>query len=93
MSTISERWAEVARGARRALAELGYHGLPACMPGEAAPCGASAELHALAYFATLKAVADHQLGHLGGDPDVVGEIYLHTSVELTDHPGCQGVHP
>lgn len=90
MSTITERWAEVARGA---LVEVGYGTLPACMPGEAAPCGASAELHALSYFAILKAVADHQLGHLGANPDVVGEIYLHTSVELTDHPGCQGVHP
>ncbi len=85
-------WAEVGRDARSALVLLGYPAMPECMPGEADPCGASAQLHVLAYLATLKAVADHQLDHCGADPAVVSEIYRHTLAELQADPRCQGVH-
>jgi hypothetical protein len=83
-------WAEVARGARRALAEVGYPEPPACMPDEAEPCGGTAQFHALAYFAVLQAVAEHQLDHLGANPSVVADIQLEAAAELTVN--CQGVH-
>lgn len=86
-----QAWAEVARGARRALVEVGYHDVPECLPDEAHACGGTAGQHALAYFATLKAIADHQLDHLGAHPGVVADIYLTAKTEL-ETDGCQGVH-
>jgi hypothetical protein len=83
-------WAEVARGARRALAEVGYPAPPECMPDEAQPCGGTAQFHALAYFSILQVVAEHQLNHLGANPSVVADIQLQAEAELS--AGCQGVH-
>lgn len=90
-AAVEHQWAEAARGARRALAEVGYPAPPACMPDEAEPCGGTAQHHALAYFVTLRAVADHQLDHLGAHPGVVADIQLTAEAEL--RANCQGVHP
>lgn len=92
LDSTSQAWAEVGRRARRALVLLGHPEFDPCMPDEAAPCGAPAQLHALAYFATLNAVCDHQLAHLGADPAAVSEIYLHAAHLLETDPQCQGVH-
>jgi hypothetical protein len=89
---IERKWAEVGRSTRGALLLLGYPEMPECMPGEAHACGAPAQLHALAYLATLRAVVDHQLDHCGADPAVTAEIYQHTKYALEADPGCQGVH-
>jgi hypothetical protein len=88
----AHKWAEVGRAARTALVQLGYPEFAHCLPDEPDACGAPAELHALAYLATLKAVADHQLAHLGAAPSVVAGIYQQTKAELESDPGCQGVH-
>ncbi len=65
MSVPDEVWAPVARSTRDALALLGRPIEPTCLPDEAEPCGASFALHAVAHFATIKAICDHQLEHLG----------------------------
>jgi hypothetical protein len=82
-----EKWAGVARASRDALALLGYVVGPRCLPGEADPCGASFTLHACANLAAIKAVADHQLTHLGPQMGPVhGDIYLDVRSEL--EAGC-----
>lgn len=81
-----EAWAEVARASRDALELLG-RGLPRCLPGEPEACGGTFAQHACAHLATLKAVADHQLGHLGPDcADMHGDVYRHERGEL--EAGC-----
>jgi hypothetical protein len=86
-------WAEVARGARRALREVGYPITAECLPDEpgASLCGHTAQMHALSYFAILQAVAEHQLEHLGAHPSVVADIQLTAAAEIA--ADCQGVHP
>jgi hypothetical protein len=86
-----EAWADYARASRDALASLGY-ATPRCLPDEPAPCGASYAQHTTAHLATIKAVCDHQLAHLG-QPfiEMHGEIYLDKRLELEDGHGCQGV--
>jgi|SRR5580700_759493 hypothetical protein len=87
-----EAWAEYARASRDALASLGYGITPRCLPDEIAPCGASYAQHTTAHLATIKAVCDHQLVHLG-QPFIAmhGEIYLDKRLELESDHGCQGV--
>ena len=81
--TTDESWAEVARGTRRALAELGHPITPLCLPDEADPCGGTFTQHALAHLATIKAVADHQLEHLGPAwNDIQDTIYWNERIEL-----------
>jgi hypothetical protein len=91
-AAVEHKWAEVGRATRAALVLLGYPEFDHCMPDEAAACGAPAQLHALAYLATLRAVADHQLEHCGANPFTVTEIYEHAKAELQADPGCQGFH-
>lgn len=87
-----QAWAEYARASRDALAILGYPG-PRCLPDEAAPCGGSYTQHATAYLATIKAVCDHQLKHLGPPfATMHGQIYWEKRAELESGHGCQGVH-
>ena len=72
---VDEEWARVARESREALELLGRP-LPRCLPGEADECGATFAQHAAAHLATIKAVADHQLWHLGpGFSQVHGDVY------------------
>ena len=67
-----QSWAEVARATRDALALLGRPITPRCLPGEPDACGASFAQHACAHLATISAIADHQLWHLGPD---LGPMY------------------
>lgn len=62
-----ESWAEVARDSREALALLGRATGPRCLPGEPdhGRCGGTFAQHACAHLAALKAIADHELSHLG----------------------------
>lgn len=89
----AHKWAEVGRGARTALELLGYPPMPACMPDEAEACGVGVAEHVAAYLATIKAVCDHQLNHLG-QPYIMmhGVVYVDKREELEADPNCQGVH-
>jgi hypothetical protein len=91
-AAIERKWAEVGRATRAALVLMDYPEFPPCMPDEADPCGAPAQLHALSYLAALRAVVDHQLDHCGADPAVVITIYSDVRAKLETDPGCQGVH-
>jgi hypothetical protein len=82
-----EAWAEVARASRDALQLLGRGITPRCLPDEPSPCGGSFAMHACAHLAALKAVADHELEHLGTAMTVIsGEIYRHELEDLQE--GC-----
>jgi hypothetical protein len=86
-----ESWAEVAHESRAALASLGYSIGPRCLPDEADPCGASFAQHAAAHLATIKAVCDHQLSHLGSPYiERSGIIYGNRLTELESDCNCQG---
>lgn len=82
-------WKDVATGARTALHHLGYQIVPRCFPGEPghAECGGSWAEHAGSLLLTVKAVADHQLAHLGA-PASWQAIYDGVTDEL-EH-GCNG---
>ena len=81
------QWAELARNSRAALALLGHDIGPRCLPDEPDPCGATFALHAIAHLATLAAISDHHLEHLGGmDSPVVRDIYLQAMAEV--RAGC-----
>jgi hypothetical protein len=89
-STINdESWARVARDTREALRWLGYPIDPKCLPDETEPCGGSFAMHAMAQFAMIKAICDHQLDHLHMPAEVVNDVYSHALADLSDHPGCQ----
>jgi hypothetical protein len=86
-----EAWAQVARALRNALALLGYVVGPRCLPGEGAPCGATFAEHACANLAAIKAVADHQLTHLGPQmAPMHGSVYLDVRNELESGCGAHG---
>jgi hypothetical protein len=85
-----ETWAQVARDSRDALALLGFPITGRCLPDEAEPCGATWAQHAAAQLATLRAVVDHQLEHVGL-PGVAGEVYRHEAAELEAE--CWQAHP
>lgn len=87
-----QAWAEYARASRDALAVLGYGITPRCLPDEVEPCGATYAQHAAAHLATIKAVCDHQLEHLGPPfATMHGQIYWEARAELESGLGCQGV--
>lgn len=78
-----EAWAAVARSTREVLALLGRPIEPKCLPDEAEPCGATFAMHAMAHLASIKAICDHQLAHLGpAFNEAQGEIYWHVRAEL-----------
>lgn len=78
-----ESWAPVARDTREALKLLGYPIVPRCLLDEPEACGASFTQHAAAHLATIKAIADHQLDHLGPDfAHIHGDIYWHAREKL-----------
>lgn len=88
MANRNETWADVARNTREAMALPGRPVTPRCLPGEAEPCGASFEQHALAHLATIRAICDHQLEHLGAPDGWQAEhIYRH---ELEELRRCEG---
>jgi hypothetical protein len=86
--TADDKWADLARASRAALALLGHQIGPLCLPDEPDACGIGYELHALAHLATLAAITDHHLQHLGGvDTPMVQDIYLHAAAETRER--CQ----
>lgn len=89
MTAEDSDWAEVARASRGALAELGYDIGPRCLPGEPEACGGSFSQHVAAHLATIKAVADHQLAHLGPPPGMVDDIYRTVTASLKHGDGVR----
>jgi len=82
-----QTWAGVARASRDALALLGYVVGPRCLPDEDEPCGGTFTMHACANLAAVKAVADHQLAHLGPQMGPMhGSVYNDVRGEL--EAGC-----
>jgi len=80
-------WHEHAVAARKALDLLGYPvRMEECLPGEpgGASCGMSDQMHALAYYAALRALADHHLGHVTDEPtlDALADIYHEAACNL-----------
>jgi hypothetical protein len=75
-------WASVARETREALSLLGWPIIARCLPGEQDECGHGFAAHTVAHLATLMAVAEHQLDHLGADSQMVSDIMAHTLDEL-----------
>jgi hypothetical protein len=65
MTDHDANWADLARGSRGALADLGYHIAPGCLPDEAEPCGANYTMHVAAHLAVIRAVIEHHAEHLG----------------------------
>lgn len=83
MNVRDEEWEPVARSTREALRLLGYPIEPRCLPGEAAPCGATFAQHAMAHLAVIKAICDHQLMHLGARfQDGAQDIYIDHLADL-----------
>lgn len=81
---LDAEWADLARGSREALRQLGYDITADCLPDEAAPCGGSFALHTAAHLATLRAVAEHHAGHLGGAfQPVLAQVYEHAREEVS----------
>lgn len=78
---IDLTWRPVAEASREALALLGHPIDSPCLPHEAEPCGAGYGMHAAAHLAVIKAIADHQLEHLGM-PEVAADVYEHNRREL-----------
>lgn len=84
-----EGWRDVALATREALRILGYPIGPQCLPDEN-PCGGTWAQHALAHFATLRAIADHQAAHLGDDlRPMYEEIRQSVAFDLDTRPHCQ----
>lgn len=82
MTADDGQWAGLARASRAALALLGHQIGPLCLPDEPEPCGVGYELHALAHLATLAAITDHHLQHLGGvDTPLVMDIYTDAAAQ------------
>jgi hypothetical protein len=89
VSAADQAWEPVARGARDAIASLGYGVAPRCLPDETDPCGATFAQHTMAYLGALKAVADHHLKHLGELGQAHSHVYWHTRDEIETDPACQ----
>lgn len=81
-----ESWAPVARSTREALALLGIRITARCLPGEPEHCGGSYAQHAAAHLASIRAVVDHQLQHLGAPELMVTKIYDKIAAELAHVP-------
>jgi hypothetical protein len=87
-----DTWAKPARDSRAALKLLGWNIDPKCLPDEANPCGASFAMHAMAHYAAIKALCDHQLEHLGPAFEAASnDIYETYRAELENNR-CQMDH-
>jgi hypothetical protein len=84
-------WANLARGSREALRQIGYTVTPRCLPGEPDACGGSFAQHAMANLATLTAAANHHLIHMGPLAALAPCIYDRVSAEI--EADCAGPHP
>lgn len=85
---MTEEEIRFARRAREAAALLGWDS-PACMPGEAAPCGLSIRQHIAAYLGTIQALADHHLEHWD-DADRESAVIVRTGIaaDLRERNRC-----
>jgi hypothetical protein len=84
-----QNWADLARASRDALGLLGYGISPRCLPDEPGACGGTFAQHVMAHLATLMAVAEHHLSHLGAPAEQVAEIYERAVAEL-QHADAKG---
>jgi hypothetical protein len=80
-------WKEPAEKTRQALGLLGYPLGPRCLPGEPQACGGSYSEHAFAHLVALKAVADHQLSHLGEWNGAYEHVYDWTAADVAERCG------
>lgn len=76
----------MARSTREALALLGMNIAARCLPDEPDHCGGSYAQHAAAHLASIRAVVDHQLQHLGAPEGMVTKIYDKVAAELAHVP-------
>ena len=81
MTDIDETWRVQAEATREVLALLGHPIERRCLPHEDHPCGGGYAEHAVAQFATIKAIADHQIDH-AGMPEMAAEIYDYEFAKL-----------
>ena len=83
-----DAWADLARASRAALAHLGYEIEPQCLPDETDPCGGTFVLHTAAHLATIKAVADHHITHLGaGFEELLDDVYERATAHCRERDG------
>lgn len=82
---IDEAWRPVAEAARECIGILGHPvAMLRCMPGEdqAGCCPGNVAMHALSYFAVLRAIVDHQILHLDPPPAELSRIYLQAQSDI-----------
>jgi hypothetical protein len=60
-----DSWAPIARSTREALSLIGYDITPRCMPDEPQACGGTFAQHTAAHLATMRAIIEHHVSHLG----------------------------
>lgn len=78
-------WAPLAHSTREALALLGYDILPRCLPDEPAACGGTFAQHTAAHLATMRAVVEHHVTHLGPSWRPMLEEIQATAAEEVSH--------
>ncbi|MEV6776990.1 hypothetical protein [Streptomyces syringium] len=82
-----EEWAQIARYLRHAANKIGPP-LPVCLPGEPRECGRSAQQHALAWAAEIKAVAHHIIEQSAPTPEhaafAAGTLYQRHLTDLRE---------
>lgn len=87
-----ESWKEVAEKSRECLALMGYPIASKCLPGEPDSCGGSYAQHAMAHMASLKAVCDHQIAHLGMPISAISSAVYDRTAEQLDTGCATGAH-
>lgn len=93
MTDPDQKWADLARASRDALARLGYPVLPRCLPGEPDACGGTFREHAASHLASILAVTDHHLQqHVKPPEKFVAGVYQETGIDcqVTCRPGQDG---
>lgn len=83
--TFTDR--QLAENSRQALALLGYHIEPRCLPGEPDACGGTDLQHVIAHLYSLAAVVSHHISHVPEDP-AFGAIFEQVTGDL--EAGCEG---
>lgn len=81
-------WMHTAIATRDALEAMGYVIMLKCLPGEPDFCGANFAEHTAEHLAAIKAVADHQLGHMRPPIGLVETTYQAVTYDLRSHFGC-----
>lgn len=77
-------WAPLAHSTREALALIGYDIVARCLPDEPEACGGSFAQHTAAHLATMRAVIEHHVTHLGPAwRPMLQEIQAHAAEEVS----------